>query len=93
MALFITLLLIVANTTVQIKDYSGRLEDYSAAVEAHQEQLQEMKTYSAGELILDRPPNPLSIFNTGLDKRLGNEIWVYHGYVPTLWDATAHGFE
>ena len=89
--LFTTLLLIVANTTVQIKDYSGRLEDYSAAVEVHQEQLQEIKTYSAGELILDRPPNPLSIFNTGLDKRVGNEIWVYHGYVPTLWDATAHG--
>lgn len=90
-ALFITVLLIVANTTVLIRDYSGRLEAYSTAVETHHEQLQEMKTYSAGELILDRPPNPMSIFNTGLDKRLGNEIWVYHGYVPTLWDATAHG--
>ena len=89
--LLITVLLIVANTVVLIKDYSSRLEDYSTAVKAHREQLREMKTYSAGELVLDRPPNPLSIFNTGLDKRLGNEIWVYHGYVPTLWDATAHG--
>ena len=32
----------------------------------------------------------MSLFNIGLDKRLGNEIRVYHGYVPTLWDATTH---
>ncbi len=89
--LLITLLLIVANTAVLIRDYDARLANYNTAVKTHQAQLQEMKTYSAGRLVLDRPPNPLSIFNTGLDKRLGNEIWVYHGYVPTLWDATAHG--
>ena len=38
-----------------------------------------------------RSPNLLSIFNVGLDKRLGNEIWIYHGFVPTLWDARMHG--
>ena len=45
-----------------------------------------MKTYSGGRLNVARPPNPLSIFNVGLDKRLGNEIWISHGFVPTLWD-------
>ena len=90
-ALLITLLLIVANTVVLIRNYDRRLANYNTAVKTHQQQLHEMKTYSAGELVLDRPPNPLSIFNTGLDKRLGNEIWVYHGYVPTLWDARMHG--
>jgi ABC-type transport system involved in multi-copper enzyme maturation permease subunit len=38
-----------------------------------------------------RPPNPLSIFNVGLDKRLGNEIWISYGFVPTLWDARMQG--
>lgn len=40
---------------------------------------------------MDRPPNPLSVFNVGLDKRLGNQVVVHHGFVPTLWDAEMHG--
>lgn len=90
-AVFIMLLLVVANTAVLIKDYERRLEGYNTALKAHDQQLQERKTYSAGALDLFRPPNPLSIFNVGLDKRLGNEIWVTHGFVPTLWDAKMYG--
>ena len=90
-AILIMLLLVVANTAVLIKDYERRLEAYNTALKAHDQQLQERKTYSGGKLDLARPPNPLSIFNVGLDKRLGNEIWISHGFVPTLWDAGIHG--
>ena len=76
-AMFITLLLVVANTAVLIKDYEQRLASYNTAVKTHRQQLQETKTYSAGKVFVDRPPNPLSIFNVGLDKRLGNQIWIY----------------
>ena len=86
-AVFIMLLLVVANTAVLIKDYERRLEAYNTALKAHDQQLRERKTYSTGILDLVRSPNPLSIFNVGLDKRLGNEIWVSHSFVPTLWDA------
>ena len=96
-AVVIMLLLVVANTVVLIKDYELRLADYNTAVETHrQELLLENKTYSDGMLsywgtiIVDRPPNPLSIFNTGLDKRLGNEIRVSHIFTPTIWDAKKH---
>ena len=96
-AVVIMLLLVVANTVVLIKDYEGRLADYNTAVKTHrQELLLENKTYSDGMLsfwgtiIVDRPPNPLSIFNTGLDKRLGNEIRVSHIFTPTIWDAKKH---
>ena len=42
-------------------------------------------------MVFDRPPNPLSIFNTGLDKRLGNEIEVSHVFIRlTIWDADKH---
>ena len=75
-AMFITLLLVVANTAVLIKDYERRLASYNTALNTHRQQLRETKTYSAGEIVVDRPPNPLSIFNVGLDKRLGNEIEV-----------------
>jgi ABC-2 type transport system permease protein len=92
-AVFIILLLVVANTVVLIKDHEQRLASHNAAVRMHQRQLQEKKTYSAGteKLFVDRPPNPLSIFNVGFDKQLGNEIQVSHNYVPSLWDAGMHG--
>ena len=96
-AVVIMLLLVVTNTVVLIKDYEGRLADYNSAVETHRQELRlENKTYSDGMLsfwgtiIVDRPPNPLSIFNTGLDKRLGNEIRVSHIFTPTIWDANKH---
>ena len=75
-ALLITLLLVVANTGVLIKDYEQRLENYNISVKTHHAEIREKETYSAGEVEVDRPPNPLSIFNVGLDKRLGNEIWI-----------------
>ena len=84
-AVFITLLLVVANTIVLIKDYERRLASYNTAVKKNNEQLQETKTYSAGDIYVNRPPNPLSVFNAGLDKRLGNEVGVSYAYVPTLW--------
>jgi ABC-type transport system involved in multi-copper enzyme maturation permease subunit len=90
-ATFIMLLLVVANTFVLITDYERRLADYNTAVKTHQQQMQERKTYSASKVLVDRPPNPLSLFNVGLDKQLGNQVEVYHGFVPTLWDAEMHG--
>ena len=92
-AVFITLLLVVANTVVLLKDYEQRLTAYNTAVQESHEELREEKAYSryAGALIVHRPPNPLSIFNLGLDKQVGNEIEVYHAFVPTIWDAEKHG--
>ena len=90
-ATLITLLLVVANTAVLIKDFDRRFASYNTAVKTHRQQLRETRTYSAGEIVVDRPPNPLSIFNVGLDKRLGNEINVSYAFVPTLWDAGMSG--
>jgi len=90
-ATFIMLLLVVANTFVLIIDYERRLTGHNDAVKMHQRQLHEEITYSAGEVRIDRPPNPLSIFNVGFDKRLGNEVEVSHGVVPSLWDGYMHG--
>ena len=94
-AVLIMLLLVVANTVVLLKDYEQRLMLYNDAVKTHQQKLQEKKTYSAGityagELRINRPPNPLSIFNTGFDKRIGNKVTVSHTYVPSLWDSGWH---
>ena len=87
----ITLLLVVANTVVLTQDYEQRLESYNDAIKKHHQDLRNSKTYSTAYLFIDRAPNPLSIFNVGLDKRLGNLIGIYHGFMPTLWDAQMHG--
>ncbi len=85
-AVLIMLLLVVANTAVLIKDYERRLAAYNTALKTEDRRSQDLKTYSGRRLNVARPPNPLSIFNVGLDKRLGNEIWISHSFVPTLWD-------
>ena len=92
-AVFITLLLVVANTIVLLKDYEQRLTAYNTAAQESHQELRKEKTYSgyAGELVVHRPPNPLSIFNLGLDKQVGNKIDVYHAFVPTIWDSEKHG--
>ena len=90
-AMFITLLLVVANTAVLIKDYERRLANYNTAVKKNYQQLREAKTYSAINIYVNRPPNPLSILNVGLDKRLGNEIGISYTFVPSLWDAWMSG--
>ena len=90
-AVFIMLLLVVATTAVLIRDYERRLESYDTAVKKHRQEMLDRTTYSAARLKIDRPPNPLSIFNVGLDKRLGNVLGVSYFFVPTLWDAGKHG--
>ncbi len=92
-AVFITLLLVVANTVVLLKDYEQRLTAYNTATQESHQKLRKQKTYSyyIGKLVAHRSPNPLSIFNLGLDKQVGNEIAVYHAFVPTIWDAKKHG--
>ena len=87
----IMLLLVVVNTSVLIKDYDRRLASYNSAVKSNHDRLLERRTYSSGSFDVVRPPNLLSIFNAGLDKRLSNEIFVFNGLVPTLWDGQLHG--
>ena len=90
-AVFIMLLLVVATTAVLIRDYERRLASYDTALKRHRQEMLDRTTYSAARLTIDRPPNPLSIFNIGLDKRLGNTLGVSYFFVPTLWDAGKHG--
>ena len=92
-AMIVTLSLVVANTVVLIADYERRLTSYDTAVkEHHQRFLERVRTYSEveGGIRVDRPPNPLSIFNAGLDRRIGNSIVVSYALVPTLWDTRSH---
>lgn len=88
-AVIITLLLVVANAFVLLEDYERRLERYTHQETVHQQKAQEAKTYSTLKLFVERPPNPLALFSTGLDKRLGGTLEIYHGSVPMITRGSA----
>ena len=78
--------LVLASTVVLTNDYARRLANYNAAVKKHHQSNFSAKTYSYQSLWLDRAPNPLSIFNQGIDKRAANTVRVHRGEVPGLWE-------
>ena len=92
-AVVITLLLVVANAVVLLEDYERRLAKYNQQENVHRQKVQESKTYSTAKLFVERPPNPLSIFSAGLDKRLGSTFEIYHGSVPMISDASARSLD
>lgn len=92
-AVVITLLLVVANAVVLLEDYERRLAKYSQQENTHRQKAQEAKTYSTLKLSVERPPNPLSLFSAGLDKRLGSTFEIYHGSVPMISDGSARSLD
>lgn len=92
-AVVITLLLVVANTVVLIEAHENRVENYSQQEKVHREKAVEAQTYSTLKLFVERPPNPLSLFSVGLDKRLGTTVEIYHGNVPIISSISARNLE
>ena len=88
-AVVITLLLVVANTIVLIDEHENRVASYSQQEKVHREKAVAAETYSRLELFVERPPNPLSLFSAGLDKRLGTTVEIYHGDVPLISSISA----
>lgn len=84
------LLLVVITTLIRIDDYEQRLAGYNTARDTNRDELLSTRTYSFLMPKVDRPPNPLSIFNAGMDNRLGNTVRIYYTNVPVLWDAQVH---
>ena len=82
--------LVLAGSIVLTDNYERRLVSYNENFQIHQERTFSAKTYSYFTPFLDRAPNPLSLFNQGLDKRAKNSIQVYIGEVPFLWGDAHH---
>ena len=72
-----------AAVFVQVADYEKRLSAYHVAVREHQEEIRTWDTYRQINPKAHRKPNPLSIFNVGMEKsgadmvsiRLAIPIW------------------
>ncbi|MFC1677896.1 ABC transporter permease, partial [Planctomycetota bacterium] len=57
---------------VLVNDYQQQLKDYNTNVAANEAELRKVHVYKNITPTVYRPPNVLSVFNTGLDKQLDN---------------------
>jgi len=82
------LILVVISSYILTDDYQQRLQNYQLVRQDHWRELQQVRVYSQLRPWVDRPPEVLSIFCEGMDKRVGNSVQVSFGEVP----AEAEGF-
>lgn len=83
-----TLALVVLSTLSGISNYRVQVEQYRIAVERGEQNLREATTWSELQLLLVRPPSPLSILNAGFDARDGRVVAVSSSQIPaTTQDA------
>lgn len=73
------------------KDYQQRLKNYNTNVAANEEELGKVKVYMTIKPTAYRPPNVLSVFSEGLDKKLGQSAKIEPGGVPEINTASAVG--
>ena len=85
-AVIACVLLVFATTFALTDNYERRLASYNEVFQTHQEKNFSAKTYSGLSPQLDRPPNPLSLFNQGLDKRAANSVRLRRDKVPSVWE-------
>ncbi len=71
-------------TSILVKDYQQRLENYNQAVAADAAELRKARVYRNIKPIIYRRPEVLSIFSEGLEKRLGNAVKIDVENVPEI---------
>lgn len=87
----ICLIMVVLFTWVLVDDYQRRLEAYNEAVQKSEEELKEARVYSEISPTVYKPPEVLSIFSEGVEKRLGNSVTIERGKVPEIKAGYAAG--
>ncbi|MBA7687979.1 hypothetical protein ES703_96453 [subsurface metagenome] len=66
------------------KDYQRRLGQYNEAATANEAELRKVKIYKNITPTVYRPPNVLSVFSEGLEKRLGNSAKIELDNIPEV---------
>ncbi len=69
---------------VLAKDYQQRLKAYNANVTDNEAELRKVMVYRNIIPTIYRPPNILSVFSEGVEKRLGTSAKIEHSSVPEI---------
>jgi len=81
--------LVVVFVPVLAKDYLQRLEEYNQNVTANEAEIRNVMVYKNILPTVYRPPNILSVFSEGIEKRLGTSAKISHFDVPKVSATTA----
>lgn len=85
-AVIACVLLMLATIIPLTDNYERQAASYNETFQMHQEKNFSAPTYSYLSVRLDRPPNPLSLFNHGLNKRAANSVLLRRDKVPSIWE-------
>jgi len=81
-------ILFISSAAVLIKEYTQRQQQYLSALQEHEKKLKEIHVFAELEVLIDRPPAPLSIFCAGADRRLPTSAVVGHNAAPRMMGGT-----
>jgi ABC-type transport system involved in multi-copper enzyme maturation permease subunit len=76
--------LMAVFTSILLKDYQQRLDNYNQAVADDAAELRKARVYKNVRPIVYRPPEILSIFSEGFEKRFGNAVRIELDNVPEI---------
>ncbi len=76
--------LIAVFTSILLKNYQQRLENYNQAVADNTDELRKSRVYKNISPIIYRRPEVLSIFSEGLEKRFGNTVKIDVDNAPEI---------
>jgi ABC-type transport system involved in multi-copper enzyme maturation permease subunit len=79
----VAIALVVISTLYLTNDYLDRLKDYHKGVTNAREYLSKIPVYSYLEVGIYKPPSPLSIFVSGIERNTGNTVTLTHREIPT----------
>ncbi len=87
----VCLVLMAVFMPILAKDYEERLKTYNGNVTRIEAELRKVKVYKNITPTVYRPPNVLSVFSEGLEKRVGNSATIELDKVPEINAAAAKG--
>jgi len=78
----IVLLLVIFSVIILSENYQKEISDYQTALKNDESALKGVQVFSVLEPKLHYPPNPLSIFNTGVSGRINKTVTIQYHSVP-----------
>ncbi len=85
------LIIIPFAVIVNLEDYKKEMEVYNIEVATAKKELESTRVYSGLRPVIVRPPNPLSVFCTGISGNLGNKVKIDFGNISSLPDGNTTG--
>ncbi len=80
----LSLLIIPFTVVVNLEEYKSEVDLYNTEMAEAKQELENTRVYSGLRPTIVRPPNPLSVFCTGINGNMGNKVKIDFGNITPL---------